>query len=462
MSRGIVLRFLAPLALVFLTGAAAPAARAADLDDQLALNTSITSQGGDIQLGDIFTGYLSRPEKVVAQAPRPGQRLVLTAEWLTNVARTYGLNWRPANGYDRTVVYHPGRVIAQQDILNAVKADLIAKGMPANYAVAPAAALPSVTVAAASITAGEVGIRESYFEQRNGTFSAVVEIPPGDAHAQFISFRGRAYAVVAVPTVKENVPKNTVITSEMITIVDLPEDQMKADTLTDVASLVGKAPRVFLRAGAPIRDTEVAQMILVDVPVLTVDAARDTKISEANVVMTTFNAADLPRDVITDAELLIGKNPRRYLAARAPIRRADVQSVREVRVPVATHDLSRGTVVSAADLNWIVMNDNVIAANVVTDSANIIGRETKHPIRSGQMLRTHDIALPIAIERGRLITILWSTSLMNLTVQGLAQEAGGVGDVIRVINTKSKTSVLAEVIDAQTVRVSAQQTAMAK
>jgi flagella basal body P-ring formation protein FlgA len=141
------------------------------------------------------------------------------------------------------------------------------------------------------------------------------------------------------------------------------------------------------------------------------------------------------------------------LVAGAPLRRGDVQMVRQLQVPVAARDLNRGETLDAEDISWATMNDIDLAPGVLMDEASIIGRKTKHPIRAGQTMRPFDIARPVAVERGRLVTIQWSTALMNLTVQGIAQESGGVGDVIRVTNAKSKTSLMAEVVDSQTVRV---------
>src|SRR4051812_30762014 len=94
-------RFVAGITVASTLLLAGTAVAGNGLDDQLQLNTAITVTGKDVHLGDIFTGYLSRPEKVVAQAPRPGQRMVLSAEWLTTLAHTYGLNWHAVNGYDR-------------------------------------------------------------------------------------------------------------------------------------------------------------------------------------------------------------------------------------------------------------------------------------------------------------------------------------------------------------------------
>jgi len=451
MTRGTVSRLVACFVLSLMT--AAPAA-ANGLDDELQLNTSITVTGPNVLLGDVFTGYLSRPEKVVAQAPRPGQRMTLTAEWLSKLAHTYGLAWQPTSGYDRAVVYQPGQTIAAAEIVAAVKAELIAKGMPANYSVTPAAQLPSVTIAASAIAG--VGVREAFFDTQSKTFSAVVEIPPGTPNAQFVSLRGAAFPVVTIPVLKEGTAKNTIITADMLTSVDLPEDQMRPDTLTDVAALVGKAPKVFLRAGVPLRETDVAQMKLVDVPVLNTDVRRDGTISDANITFVAFNTSDLPTDVVTDAAQLVGRTPRRMLTAGVPVRRGDVQMVRQVEVPVAARDLNRGEILDENSITYVTMNDTDIVTNTITDGDAIIGRQAKHPIRAGQALRGFDIVRPIAIERGKLVTILWSTSMMNLTVQGKALETGGVGDVIRIANTKSKTTVMAEVIDATTVRITAQ------
>ena len=56
--------------------------------------------------------------------------------------------------------------------------------------------------------------------------------------------------------------------------------------------------------------------------------------------------------------------------------------------------------------------------------------------------------------------MIYATSTMKLTVQGEAMEDGGLSQAIRVSNAKSKSTVIAEVLDANTVRVVSQQSAM--
>jgi flagella basal body P-ring formation protein FlgA len=114
------------------------------------------------------------------------------------------------------------------------------------------------------------------------------------------------------------------------------------------------------------------------------------------------------------------------------MRRGDVQMIRQVQVPVAARDINRGETIDAKDITYVSMNDIDVVTNVIMDEDAIVGRLTKHPIRAGQTLRGFDIFRPTAVERGKLVTIVWSTAAMNLTAQGLAQQPGGIGDVIRV------------------------------
>ncbi len=450
-------RIAQPFAAALLVSMFAAASLAADLDEQLHLNTSITAKDDSIRLGDIFAGYLSRPEKIVASAPQPGQRLTLTAEWLGDLARKNGLDWAPGNAYDRAVVYQPGQVITAQEITTAAKKELLAKGLPANYSIGAPLNFTQVTVSMHA--AADIGVREAFYDAASHAYSAVIEIPPGDPKAQFIPMRGVAFATVTVPVAKDNVPKNTIITAAMLTTLELPQDQVKATTITDASLLVGKSPKGFLKSGQPVFENDVAQMSLVDVPVLTVDMQRNSMIAKGHVRLVAMNAEDLPRDAVTSAAELIGRSPRRVLVAGAPIRRGDVQTTKELRVPVLTRDLIRGATVTEGDLNWVTMNESEMPHQALIDAEEIVGRQTKHAMRAGQELRGYDIARPVVVQRGRLVTIVFSLPMIKLTAQGQATENGGVGDVIRVLNTKSNMTVTAEVVDSHTVRIVSQQIA---
>lgn len=433
-----------------------PTANAAAEDaDQVRLNAAITVTGEVLRLGDIFSGYLARPEKVVANAPQPGQRAVLSAEWLESLSRTYGLGWRPAGTYDRATVYQPGQTIAQDAIMAAVRGELAARGLPASFEVTPLTPITPVTVAMTASTL--VGVREAYLDPSTKTFSAVAEIPAGDPKAVFVPVRGVAYAVAAVPVLKENAGKNQTITAAMIDIVKVRAEQVKAATITNPADLIGKSPKFLVKAGLPVQETDVVQIRMVEVPVLRVIGTREDKITRDQIAMTTINAADLPANAVLDAADLIGKTPRRTLAAGIPISANDVVLVRKITVPALAHNIERGKVLTAADLTTTTITEAQLTNNVLADDDAIVGRIAQQDLRAGQMIHGFNIARPIAIERGKVVTIVYAMPMMNLTAQGIARDQGGIGDAIRVTNSKSNTVVTAEVIDSNTVRISPKQ-----
>lgn len=168
------------LAFMFCLTAVASIATAgnaqADIHDFTAdLRPSVTVTGPVVTLGDLFEGDIMRPEKAVAKAPEPGQRFVLGAKWLSDLARTYGIDWRPSNTYDRATVYREGQTISQSDILDHLRGELALHGLPSNYGLEVVTPLSSVTVS--TDVAPEIGIREPYFDEESRVFSAVMKCP---------------------------------------------------------------------------------------------------------------------------------------------------------------------------------------------------------------------------------------------------------------------------------------------
>src|SRR4051812_33209972 len=101
-----------------------------EIPDKVTLNSSVTVAGPPVRLSDLFAGLVRDQDKVVAPAPRPGQRAVLPADFLATVARTYNVDWHPADTYDRVVLFRPGQTVSPTDIMTTLEADMFLKGMP--------------------------------------------------------------------------------------------------------------------------------------------------------------------------------------------------------------------------------------------------------------------------------------------------------------------------------------------
>ncbi|MCB2108213.1 MAG: flagellar basal body P-ring formation protein FlgA [Rhodobacteraceae bacterium] len=419
---------------------------------------TVNVQDSVVRLGDLFAGAISSPGRIVAQAPAPGQRIILHADWLASLARTNGLDWRPNGPYDRAMVYRPGQTVAPRTVLAAIKDELVRQGMPENFGLRPELPLGPVTIDAAAPR--EVGVREPYFDPASGMFSAVAELPAGDPNAIFVPMRGFAVPSLAVPMPRDNIMRDTMITSDMIEMVEIPESSITGGTIVDPAYVIGKAAVAFLKAGEALSTADVAQLTLVEVPVLRREVRRGEDIPADAITWTTVNADTLPADAVLDEDYLIGMSPRRYQPAGVPMRRGDLQTLRKITVAVAARDMRRGAILDRDDVNWITVNDSDVSSTAIVDVDAVMGRELTSSVRAGQTLRAHDVAVPRVMEKGKLVTVLFSTPLMQLTARGLALEPGGIGETIRVMNDKSNTQVFAEIVDADTVRVISAQMAM--
>ena len=246
----------------------------------------------------------------------------------------------------------------------------------------------------------------------------------------------------------------------MIEWVDIPTTKVRHDTLMDAQLIIGKAPRTYLRAGQTMRDTDLIQVTLIDIPVPRHDLRTDIEITETHIRWPTFNTADISNNIITDVNRLVGLYPRRFLPSGAPIRISDVHSVIPVEIPVALRDIRRGTLVSEDDFQWYRMNENELGRDVLVDSSDVLGLVARRTIRTGQVFRKRDLRVPVLIERGKIVTIRLSTPMMQLSAKGRALEKGGANDTIRVMNTLSNKTVLATIVDGENVRVETIENAM--
>src|SRR3954466_13460847 len=75
--------------------AAAPDA-VANIQNGLTLKESVTVSDDVVRLGDLFHEPLSMGDSPVAQAPVPGQTIVLDNRFLRSLTRAYQLDWTPA------------------------------------------------------------------------------------------------------------------------------------------------------------------------------------------------------------------------------------------------------------------------------------------------------------------------------------------------------------------------------
>ncbi|MFC3051228.1 flagellar basal body P-ring formation chaperone FlgA [Kordiimonas pumila] len=129
-------------------------------------------------------------------------------------------------------------------------------------------------------------------------------------------------------------------------------------------------------------------------------------------------------------------------------------SIQEVSLmPVLNRMITPGEIITKSDISWEKQPTRQINRNSIVSSQQLIGQTVSRALQVGSPLRTNDIATPVMIEKGAFVTMTFQQGALLLSVEGRALDDGGKGDIIRVMNSKSKQSLEAKVISPSTVEV---------
>jgi flagella basal body P-ring formation protein FlgA len=117
-----------------------------------------------------------------------------------------------------------------------------------------------------------------------------------------------------------------------------------------------------------------------------------------------------------------------------------------IEVPVLTRRIGRDEVIGQRDVAWVSRPVDAISANHIRDAAKLIGMAARRSIRPDRPVRETDVSAPVLVPRNSLVTLMVETERMRLTAQGRALQDGAKGEVVRVVNTKSNTTVSGVVV----------------
>lgn len=124
-----------------------------------------------------------------------------------------------------------------------------------------------------------------------------------------------------------------------------------------------------------------------------------------------------------------------------------------MQVPVLARPVERGQTISEADLDWVRLPIERLGSHLVTNPDELIGKAAKRPLRSGQPLSLADLAMPIAVAKGALVTMTFDVPGMSLTDTGRATQQGSLGDIIAVLNPRSHRTVYGVITGPDQVRL---------
>ncbi|MDB5414395.1 MAG: flagella basal body P-ring formation protein FlgA [Rubritepida sp.] len=178
-------------------------------------------EGDTLHLSDIFENAGAQAQTVIAAAPMPGRRMVLETQNLVNIARRYGVAWRPLTGTDRIVIERPGRPVPRQDIEAMLREELSRQGIDPEMEIELPGLTPPMIPASAWF---QIAIEGVSVEQPGARFQATLVILADGAGAQRLRIAGRA-----VPTVPVVVATRRMALGEVVGRTDARLVRMRAE-----------------------------------------------------------------------------------------------------------------------------------------------------------------------------------------------------------------------------------------
>ena len=120
-------------------------------------------------------------------------------------------------------------------------------------------------------------------------------------------------------------------------------------------------------------------------------------------------------------------------------------------VVCASRYLSRGTVLTPDDLAYERMNTSRMPAGVIRDLNDAVGKRLKRKLTPGNYLRQNMLSVPPLIQKGDKVKLVARSGNIKIVTFGIAKNAGGAGEQIRIENMTSKKIIMGRVRDASTV-----------
>lgn len=117
-----------------------------------------------------------------------------------------------------------------------------------------------------------------------------------------------------------------------------------------------------------------------------------------------------------------------------------------------TRALDRQSLITTDDIKRVRRNLTMLGPDLITEPAAAIGKEVKTSLPPGAVLYGRLLKEPAVVKRGDIVSILAATDTVTITVPGRVQNAGALGDLIKVKNLMSRKEIQAKVIGADTVQ----------
>jgi flagella basal body P-ring formation protein FlgA len=141
------------------------------------------------------------------------------------------------------------------------------------------------------------------------------------------------------------------------------------------------------------------------------------------------------------ARLAVPNGPAGQFTLRLSGRATATLEVATVAAPIM-----RGATLKDSDILMVRRPRAQLGRGFITDRAKAVGMAARTTLEPGRPLHAAELMRPLVVRRGEQVTLVYHIPGITLTVRGTATEGGAVGDVISVLNERSKRVIQGEVV----------------
>ena len=123
------------------------------------------------------------------------------------------------------------------------------------------------------------------------------------------------------------------------------------------------------------------------------------------------------------------------------------------KIFVLNKDVSKGNIIKEEDLQETKVRINKIRGEGYYSKEDIIGKQAAKPLKAAKILEKKDLQNTIIMKKGQIVTAIYSKAGLQITSKAEALEDASKDQIIKLLNTDSRTEISGIAVDANSVNI---------
>jgi flagella basal body P-ring formation protein FlgA len=222
----------------------------------LTLKESVMVSDDVVRLGDLFAEPISMGDAPVAQAPLPGQTIVLDNRFLRSLIHAYQLDWAPANKYQRVLVARQSQHIDPALVTERVR-DALREYLDTDKEVELSFDVGDINLVLPTNVPATFSVQDIRFDPNSQRFAVQLVVPASGPALINRLVAGSVYETMQLPILARSIAPGEVVQASDVDWMAVRIDRIAANAVTDPKQLIGMTARRPLRSNQMLRMSDI-------------------------------------------------------------------------------------------------------------------------------------------------------------------------------------------------------------